>query len=288
VEALQWQSKPSLNNPVMLAAFEGWTDAGGAASSAATFLAQQWDAWEFATVDADAFYDFTALRPQVRLNRDGSRRIVWPENRFLAASVPGSRDVVFLIGIEPHLRWRAFSDCITTVAQTLGVQSVFTVGAMLTDVAHTRATPVRGSTADPRLADRFGLSRPQYQGPTGIVGVLQDAFAKVDIPVASLMAQVPHYVPSTPSPKATLALVERVCTLLDTRVGTSGLQLASTAYEREVSEVVAADEDIAGYVRQLEGRADDNDSLGGLTDLPSGEALAAELERYLREQDEST
>jgi hypothetical protein len=288
MEALQWQSKPSLNKPIMLAAFEGWTDAGGAASSALGYLAQQWDAWEFAAIDAEEFYDFTALRPQVRLNRDGSRRIVWPENRFLAASVPASRDVVFLTGIEPHLRWRSFSDCVTTVATTLGVQAVFTVGAMLTDVPHTRATPVRGSTADARLAERFGLSRPQYQGPTGIVGVLQDTFAKVDIPVASLMAQVPHYVPSTPSPKATLALVERVCTLLDTSVATSGLQLASTAYEREVSEVVAADDDIAGYVRQLEGRTPGEESLGGLGELPSGEALAAELERFLREQDEST
>jgi hypothetical protein len=148
--------------------------------------------------------------------------------------------------------------------------------------------PVRGSTADNRMAERLGLRRPQYQGPTGIVGVLQDAFAKVDIPVASLMAQVPHYIPSTPSPKATLALVERACSLLSTHVPTTELEIASAAYERQVSEVVAADDDIAGYVSQLEGRVDEDDVPVDLHDLPSGDALAAELERFLREQDGST
>lgn len=287
MDALQWKNQPSLDGPTMVLAFQGWTDAGGAASSAATYLAQHWNAREFAAVGADDFYDFTALRPQVRLTQDRSREIVWPENRFLATSVPGAKDVVLMIGIEPHMRWGAFCECVTTVAQTLGVRAAFTLGAMLTDVAHTRATPVRGSTADSRLADRFGLSRPQYEGPTGIVGVLQDAFAKADIPVASLMAQVPHYVPSTPSPKATLALVERVCELLDARVGTSQLQIASAAYEREVSEIVAADDEIARYVHQLEWRSGGDEAIG-LSDLPSGDALAAELERFLREQGGST
>jgi predicted ATP-grasp superfamily ATP-dependent carboligase len=284
MDALRWQNRPSLNRPIIVAAFQGWTDAGGAASSAATYLAEQWSARQFASVDAEEFYDFTSLRPHVRLAADLSREIVWPENRFLATSIPGSRDVVFLIGIEPHLRWRAFCGCVTTVAQEVGAQALYTLGAMLTDVVHTRAAPVRAWTVDPRLADRFGLSQPRYEGPTGIVGVLQDAFAKIDIPVASLMAQVPHYVPSTPSPKATLALVERVCSLLETSVGTSPLQLASASYERDVSEVVAADDDIAGYVHQLEERADGEDPVS-LDDLPSREALAAELERFLREQD---
>ena len=283
MDALQWQTRPSLNQPIMVAAFQGWTDAGGAASSALNYLAEQWKARQFATVDAEEFYDFTSLRPQVRLTREGSREIVWPENRFLAASAPGARDIVFLIGIEPHLRWRAFSDCVTTVAKAVGAQAVFTLGAMLTDVVHTRAAPVRGSTADPRLMERFGLTRPQYEGPTGIVGVLQDACAKVDIPVASLMAQVPHYVANTPSPKATLALVERVCSLLETSVPTSPLELASAAYEREVSEVVAADDEIARYVQQLQWQAE-RDEAAGLDDLPSGDALALELERFLREQ----
>jgi proteasome assembly chaperone (PAC2) family protein len=287
MDALVWENEPSLREPILVAAFEGWTDAGGAASGAAGYLASQWHARQFATVDAEDFYDFTSLRPQVHLSSEQTREIVWPQNRFLATSVPGSSDVIFLIGIEPHLRWRAFCTCVISVAQRLGVQAVVTLGSMLTDVAHTRAAPVGGWTNDPRLADRFGLSRPQYQGPTGIVGVLQDAFGKVDIPVASLMAQVPHYVPSTPSPKATLALVERVCDVLKARVSTTTLELASTAYEREVSEIVSADEDIAGYVLQLEGRPEGDGGIGNLDDLPSGDAIAAELERFLREQDGS-
>ena len=163
----------------------------------------------FADIDAEEFYDFTALRPQVRLRRDQSREIVWPANRFLAASTPDAHDVIIMIGTEPHLRWRTFCECVTTVATELQVEAVFTLGAMLADVAHTRP-PVPVLSADPRLAERLGLRRPQYQGPTGIVGVLQDAFAQASIPVGSLMAQVPHYIPGMPSPKATLAVVGRM------------------------------------------------------------------------------
>src|ERR1700722_16729397 len=147
MDVLQWQNRPSLKQPIVVAAFRGWTDAGGAASGAATYLAEQWNARQFAAVDPEEFYDFTALRPQVRLTADRSREIVWPENRFLAASTPGARDVVLLIGIEPHLRWRTYCECVTTVAKTVGAEAVFTLGAMLTDVVHTRAAPVRVSPA---------------------------------------------------------------------------------------------------------------------------------------------
>jgi len=287
MEALRWTSRPQLNEPIMLAAFEGWTDAGGAASGAGSYLTARWGARAFAEIDAEEFYDFTSLRPQVRILEDRTREIVWPQNRFFAAGTPDARDVILLVGNEPHLRWRAFSDCVTTVAKEVGVKTVFTLGAMLADVPHTRAVPVRGSTADPDLARRFGLRLPQYQGPTGIVGVLQDAFAKVDIPVASLMAQVPHYVAGTPSPKATLAIVERVSDLLTTRVPTGELQRATLAYERQVTEVVAADDDMVRYVRELERRADEGDVTDSLPEIPTGEALAAELEEFLREQDGS-
>ncbi len=285
MDALQWRKRPTLKQPVMLVAFQGWTDAGGAASSAATYLAEAWNAWPFASIDAEEFYDFTSQRPHVRLDAEGGREIVWPENRFLAASAPG-QDLVLLVGAEPHLRWRAFCQCVIEVATSLEVQSVVTLGAMLTDVPHTRAVPVRGSTTDTRLAERFAMARPRYEGPTGIVGVLSSALARVGIPSASLMAQVPHYVPSTPSPKATLALVERVTGLLGTRVATRSLELASVAYEHEVSEVVAADDDIAGYVHQLEARTEHGDDVvDPLEEIPSGDALAEELERFLREQD---
>ncbi|HLY81936.1 MAG TPA: PAC2 family protein [Acidimicrobiales bacterium] len=281
--ALEWTSRPDLRNPIMVAAFGRWTDAGGAATAAAKYLAGELGARQFAAVDAEEFYDFTSLRPEVRLRDDRSREIVWPVNRFLAASTSGPHDVVIVVGIEPHLRWRAFCGCLTTVAKLLQVQAVFTLGVMLAEVAHTRATPVRASTADPKLATRLGLQPPRYQGPTGIVGVLQDAFAQAGIPVGSLMAQVPHYVPGTPSPKATLAIVNRVCDLLKIRVATAKLEVAARAYEREVNKVVEGDEDVARYVRQIERRTDE--ILGQPGALPSGDALAAELERFLREQD---
>lgn len=273
---------------MMIAAFEGWTDAGGAASGAASYLSGRWKARKFADIDAEDFYDFTALRPQVRLRGDQSREIVWPVNRFLAASIPGPHDLVIMIGVEPHMRWRTFSECVTTVATELQVEAVFTLGAMLADVAHTRPVPVRTSTADPRLAERMGLRRPQYQGPTGIVGVLQDAFAQVSIPVGSLMAQVPHYIPGMPSPKATLAVVRRVCELLATPVPTSDLEKAAATYERQVDEVVAGEDEIAGYVRELERRADQAEEVPQLDDLPSGDALAAQLEQFLRDQGNSS
>lgn len=284
MDALRWESRPHLRAPTMIAAFEGWTDAGGAATSAAAYLSGRWRAREFADIDAEEFYDFTARRPQVRLASDQSREIVWPRNRFLAGSLSSERDVIIMIGTEPHLRWRGFAECVTTVASELGVEAVYTVGAMLADVAHTRPTPVRVSTADPEMARRLGLRRPQYQGPTGIVGILQDAFGHVGIPVGSIMAQVPHYIPGTPSPKATLALVERVSGLLTATVVTEELQQASARYEREVDEAVSHDSDISRYVQELHQRSEEEDQAESLSDLPSADALAAQLEQFLREQ----
>jgi proteasome assembly chaperone (PAC2) family protein len=287
MDALRWDSRPKLRQPMMIAAFDGWTDAGGAATGAASYLSNRWRGQPFAGIEAEEFFDFTQRRPQVRLTTDLVREIIWPPNRFFSASTSDAHDVIVLIGTEPHLRWRAFCECVTSVATELEVQAVFTLGAMLGEVAHTRPAPVRVSTADPKLARRLGLRRPQYQGPTGIVGVLQDAFGKVAIPVGSIMAQVPHYIPGTPSPKATLAIVERVCGLLVTTLPTLDLEEASTTYERQVSEAVAADEEIAGYVHDLERRADDTEDLNAVGEIPSGDALAAQLEQFLREQDES-
>jgi predicted ATP-grasp superfamily ATP-dependent carboligase len=286
MDALRWERRPRLRQPMMIAAFDGWTDAGDAATGAASYLSRRWQAQPFASIDAEEFFDFTQRRPQVRLRADLSREIVWPPNRFFAGSTPDAHDVVILIGTEPHLKWRTFCECVTSVATELEVQSVFTLGAMLGEVAHTRPAPVRVSTADSKLATRLGLRRPQYEGPTGIVGVLQDAFASVTIPVGSVMAQVPHYVPGTPSPKATLAIVEQVSGLLTTSLTTGDLQKASKTYERQVTEAVAADDEIAGYVRDLERRADDGEGLDQLGELPSGDALAAQLEEFLRDQDD--
>jgi predicted ATP-grasp superfamily ATP-dependent carboligase len=285
MSSLRWTTRPELRDPILIAAFEGWTDAGDAASSAAAYLAGRWSAKTFADIDAEDYYDFTALRPQVRLRGELTREIIWPVNRFLAASMGGAHDVIILSGIEPHLRWRTFCECVTTVATEMGVRAAFTLGAMLADVAHTRPTPVRGSSADARLVERFGLERPRYQGPTGIVGVLQDAFAKVSIPVGSLMAQVPHYVSPTPSPKATLAIVERVSRLVEAQIPTRDLQSEATTYERRVNEAVAADDAMAAYVRELERRSDDAPH-DEFADLPSGDVLGAQFEQFLREQDD--
>jgi hypothetical protein len=275
----------------MIAAFDGWTDAGGAATGAALYLSAQWGALQFADIEAEEFYDFTQRRPQVRLAADLSREIVWPVNRFLATTAGDAPDVIIMVGTEPHLRWKAFSDCVTAVATELQVAAVFTLGAMLGPVVHTRPAPLRVSTADTRLAQRLGLQRPQYQGPTGIVGVLQDAFAKVAIPAGSVMAQVPHYIPGTPSPKATLAIVERIAHLLQANVGTGELERAAATYENQVSEAVGADDEMARYVDELQRRVDDADRVEGVSelgDLPSADNLVAQLEEFLREQGDTS
>ncbi len=279
-----WQSRPSLRRPVLLAAFEGWNDAGDAASSAVRYLRDRWQAEPFATIDPEDFFDFSSTRPHVRLNDDLVREISWPSNELSATALPGtSRDVIVLLGTEPQLKWRTFTTELVAVATSLGVELVVTLGALLADVAHTRPVRVTGTAADNELVQRLGLTRSTYEGPTGIVGVLHEAFGRAEIPSASLWAAVPHYVAATPSPKASLALVERAARLLSTSLFTADLQVMAADYERQVSEVVDSDDDVAAYVRRLEDHADDPDEDGRL-ELMSGDALADELERFLRDQ----
>ena len=277
-----WDSRPQLRRPVMVAAFEGWNDAADAASSAVRYLRDRWDATPFATIDPEEFFDFSATRPHVRLVDGLAREIDWPSNELSAAELPGtSRDVVVLLGTEPQLKWRTFASEVVEVAVAMEVELVVTLGALLADVAHTRPVRVTGTAADAELVKRLGLTRSAYEGPTGIVGVLHDALRRADVQSASLWAAVPHYVAATPSPKASLALVERATRLLSTSVLTADLQIASADYERQVSEVVASDDDVAAYVRRLEEHADEGDM-----ELVSGDALADELERFLRDRTE--
>ncbi len=283
MQHVHWQDRPILRRPVLVAAFEGWNDAADAASSAARYLRDRWSARPFASIDPEEFFDFTTTRPQVRLVDGITRRIEWPETELSYAALPGtSRDVVVLLGHEPQLKWRTFTEQVVGLAKELGVELVVILGALLADVPHTRPVRVTGTAADGELVRRLGLGRSTYEGPTGIVGVLHDAFSRAHLPSASLWAAVPHYVASTPSPKASLALVERATNLLSARVATADLELAVADYERQVSEVVAADEDVIAYVRRLEVSADDD-----VTDMETvtGDALADELERYLREQE---
>jgi proteasome assembly chaperone (PAC2) family protein len=283
-EELHIHSRPELEKPVLIAAFRGWNDGAQAASLAAGYLAKNWDAEQFAEIDPENFFDFQATRPHVSLEDGLTRRIDWPETGFYHARPEGfDRDVVLLLGIEPNLRWRTFSDLVVGLASELEVELMITLGALLADVPHTRPSPVTGSATDSELVERLGLSASRYEGPTGIVGVLHDACREAGIPSASLWAAVPHYVSLTPSPRAAVALCERLGSLIGVDIDVEELEEAAQSYEEQVSEAVASDEETASYVEELERRSD---SIEESTDLPSGDALAAELTRFLRERDE--
>ena len=269
---------------MLVAAFRGWNDGAQAASLAASFLAQALEARRFADIDPEEFFDFQATRPHVALEEGLTRRIDWPETVFYHGSIPGTeRDAVLALGIEPNLRWRTFSEEIVELAGDFGVELVVTLGALLADVPHTRPAPVTGSATDPKLVEELGLASSRYEGPTGIVGVVHDACRAAELPSASLWAAVPHYASLAASPKAALALCERLAGLLGTQFDLGDLERASEAYEQQVSEAVASDEETEAYVRQLEER---RDALGDELDVPSGESLAAELTRFLREHEE--
>jgi predicted ATP-grasp superfamily ATP-dependent carboligase len=277
-------SRPQLERPILIAAFRGWNDGGQGASLATGYLAKLWEAKRFAEVDPETFFDFQATRPHVTLQEGLTRRIDWPATVFYQGRPPGlDRDAVLLLGIEPNLRWRTFTDLLVGFTQELGVELVVTLGALLADVPHTRPCPVTGSATDKQLVERLGLSASRYEGPTGIIGVLHDACLRAGLPSASLWAAVPHYVSLTPSPKAALALCERLGDLLGAQIDTGELEEAAENYSEQVSEAVASDPDTAAYIEELEQRAD---TLAEEEALPSGDALAAELTRFLRERED--
>jgi predicted ATP-grasp superfamily ATP-dependent carboligase len=282
-DELRIDSRPALERPVLIAAFRGWNDGGQGASLAGAYLARAWSAIEFASIDPENFYDFQATRPMVSLVEGHMRRIDWPENTFMYAPLPGGgRDAIILLGVEPNLRWRNFCDYVTNVATQFKVELVVTLGSLLADVPHTRPAPVTGSATDPELIEKLGLQASRYEGPTGVVGVLHDACGRAGISSASLWAAVPHYVSLTPSPRAAKALVDRLGDLLGADVDTAELDEAADAYAQQVSEAVSADEETSAYVQDLERRVDE---LAEEADIPSGDAIAAELTRYLRQRD---
>src|SRR6266536_1999952 len=281
-DELHLDERPELERPVLIAAFRGWNDGGQGASLAGAYLARAWAAQEFATIEPEGFYDFQATRPMVTLEEGYTRRIEWPENTFLHAPLPGAgRDAILLLGVEPNLRWRTFSDLVTGLAKELGTQLVITLGSLLADVPHTRPAPVTGSANDPELIERLGLQASRYEGPTGIVGVLHDACREASLPSVSLWAAVPHYVSLAPSPRAALALCERLGLLLGGEIDVAELRDAVDSYTEQVTEAVASDSETVAYVEELEQRTDELDDE---EDLPSGDALAAELTRFLEER----
>ena len=283
-DELRIASRPTLTRPVLIAAFRGWNDGGQGATLALGYLARRWRAARFADIDPEGFFDFQATRPHVSLVDGVTRQLEWPDNAFYHAPIPGlDRDAVLLLGVEPNLRWRAFTDLVSELARDVGVELVVTLGSLLADVPHTRASPVTGSASDPDLVEELGLQASRYEGPTGIVGVLHDACRRAEVPSASLWAAVPHYVSLAPSPRAALALCQRLGQLLGGEIDVAELEDAGESYSKQVSEAVASDPDTAAYVEELEQRVD---TLEREADLPSGDALAAELTRFLREREE--
>jgi proteasome assembly chaperone (PAC2) family protein len=284
--AIQRHGHIELRDPVMIAAFRGWNDAGDAASFAANHLGRVWSAEKIASIEPEEFYDFQAIRPQVHLEDGSNRKITWPQNEIWAAQRHESaQDALILVGTEPNLRWKTFSKLIVQIARENGAKLMLTFGALLADVAHSRPVPITGTAGDPKLIERLNLHRSQYEGPTGIVGVLHDSFAEAGIDSASLWAAVPHYLAVSPNPKAALALASKAVELTGLEADVDDLKRATGSYEERVGEMVAADEDVQAYVRLLEQRSDERVEEMGDTELPSGEALAAELENFLRGRD---
>lgn len=278
---IEMEAVADLVDPVVIAAFEGWNDAADAASSVVDHLMDVWEARVVGAIDPEEFYDFQMNRPVVGNDESGHRRITWPSTQIAVASPPEfERDVILIRGIEPNMRWRQFCAELLAACDELGGQLVVTLGALLADTPHSRPIPVTGTATEPDLVERLKLEQSSYEGPTGIVGVFQDACVRLDIPAVSYWAAVPHYVAQPPCPKATVALLGCLEDLLEVGIPLGDLEERARAWEHGVDELASEDEDVADYVRALEETRD-------TTDLPeaSGEAIAREFERFLKRGD---
>jgi proteasome assembly chaperone (PAC2) family protein len=287
VPPLLWDRRPeALRAPALVCAFKGWNDAADSASTAAGFVGNAFSAGRFASIDPEEFFDFQATRPRVRIVEGRNREITWPEIELFEARVPRApRDLVVMVGHEPSYRWRTFCDVVVELAEALGVQMMVTLGALLADVPHTRPVSITGLASDETLVDRLGLRSASYEGPTGIVGVLHGACADAGIPSASLWAAVPHYVAAAPNPKAALALVRKLEGLVGVSVDASELESAAGDYERQVNLAVQSDPDVQAFVERLEAAAEeDDDSEMRPSEMPSGDTLAREFQRFLRQR----
>lgn len=324
MEYVHWLSQATLRNPIVIAAFTGWNDAGDAASSGVRHLIEDLGATALAEIDPEEFTDFATIRPHVRLSAGLTRNIVWPTVGMWHASTPGA-DIILVLGPEPAMRWRTFSDQIIGVARKFDASMVITLGALLADVPHSRTVQLIGTATEQDLIERYDLQRSRYEGPTGIVGIVQDACQRADIPCVALWAAVPAYASQVPSPKATLALVDRLGSIIGSTLPAARLTAQVGDYEAQVSSIVNEDDDLAGYVRRLESMSDagiedfsldddddiddvdddvdddaeddgdedgDDDSIGGelgsnIPTLPEhvdGPAFIDEVERFLRDQ----
>ena len=290
MEHVRWHSETTLRTPTMVAAFTGWNDAADASSNAAKALVEGWGAELIASIDPEEYTDFATTRPHVRLSGGMAREIVWPQTAVWGTSTPGG-DVLIVLGPEPSLRWRSFCDQIVAIGARFSTPMVLTLGALLADVPHSRPVQLMGSATDQALIERFDLQRSRYEGPTGIVGVLHDAFNRAGVASASLWAATPSYAAQLPSPKAALALLRRATDMIGTPAPAGVLAAEVAEYDAQVDELVEADDDLRGYVRRLERIADagDDDETSD-DDTPvtptaqQGEQLISELEEFLRDQ----
>jgi predicted ATP-grasp superfamily ATP-dependent carboligase len=282
-----WRERPKLRTPVMVCAFRGWNDAGEAATAALSYIKGSFDAQEVGGIDPEEFYDFTAVRPTVRLTEGSVREIEWPENSFSVAEVAGADgDLVLLQGVEPSLRWRRFTEDVISIARELDVRMVITLGALLADVPHSRPVAVTGITSDEQLVEELGFEPPSYEGPTGIVGVIQRACAAEGVPAVSLWASVPHYVAASPNPKVALALVRAFEGSAGVAVDGGELEEAAEDYERQVTAAVASDPEVKAFVERLETAMDEVQAENPPDEgsLPSADTIARDFQRFLRQR----
>ncbi|MGA9286044.1 MAG: PAC2 family protein [Solirubrobacteraceae bacterium] len=287
MQPLIWDRRPDgLRAPAMVCSFSGWNDAGDAASTATGFLAQSLGAERFARTDTEEFYDFQANRPHVQIDETQARVISWPSVEILEARAPRApRDLVIVQGAEPSMRWPSFSSLIVDLAEALDVQLVVTLGALLADVPHTQPVAMTGFASDASMIERIGLKSSRYEGPTGIVGVLHAKCTEAGLPSASVWASVPHYVAAAASPKAALALLRKLEMMVGVSVDVSELEEAAGEYEHQVGLAVQSDPDIQAFVERLEKRAvEDGQTAISPQDLPSGDLLAREFQRFLRQR----
>jgi predicted ATP-grasp superfamily ATP-dependent carboligase len=286
MQPLIWEHRPDgLRAPALVCAFKGWNDAADAASSSVAFVGSQLGARRFAHIDPEEFFDFQAARPTVSLVDGKTREITWPAVELYEARVPRApRDLILLAGIEPSMRWRTFSQAVVDLAEVLGVQLVVSLGALLADVPHTRPVSITGLSSDEDMVERLDLQAATYEGPTGIVGVLHAAMQEAGIPSASLWAAVPHYVAAAPNPKAALALTRKLERVVGVTVDASELEQATGEYERQIALAVQSDPEVQAFVERLERASDDDEPDADAGDLPSGDVIAREFQRFLRQR----
>jgi proteasome assembly chaperone (PAC2) family protein len=285
MEHVIWEDDPpQLRSPILVCAFAGWNDAASAASTALEAIAAAYPSEVVARLDPENFYDFQVNRPTIRLVDGRTRQVDWPANTMIAATTSGDRDLILMSGVEPNLRWRTYSTAILDVAQQLGAEMLVSLGALIADVAHTRPVPITGLATDQDLVERLNLDRSNYEGPTGIVGVLHDQCREREVQSASLWAAIPHYVAAVPNPKAALALLRRLEGLTGIALEASELEDAMERFDAQINQAVAANPEIEELVRRLESQQDDEIELP--TDMPSGDTLARDFQRFLRQRGE--